>query len=82
MKPVLRRFGDAGEDIGKPGSRIDVVAWRGDQRRHEGGPISAAIGAAKSHDFLPRSARSAALFIKHIRPSPRKDVNPAQRFSR
>src|SRR4029077_13650524 len=40
---------------------------------------------AKSHDFLPRamprSARSAALFDKQIRPSSRKRVNAGQRLS-
>jgi hypothetical protein len=28
MKPVLRRIGDAGEDVGQPGLRIDVVEFR------------------------------------------------------
>jgi hypothetical protein len=28
LKPVLRRIGDAGEDVGQPGLRIDVVELR------------------------------------------------------
>ena len=38
------RFGDAGEDIGKPGLRVDVVELRRiEQCRHEGGAISSTI---------------------------------------
>ncbi len=41
---------------------------------------------AKSHDLRPRakprSARSAALFVRQIRPSARKGVNRSQRLSR
>ena len=40
---------------------------------------------AKSHDFLPnaipRSARSAALFVRQMRPSSRKRVNAGHRLS-
>ena len=40
---------------------------------------------ANNHDFLPRAmprrARSAALFVRQIRPSSRKRVKPSQRFS-
>ncbi len=40
------RFGDAGEDIGKPGLRIDVVELCGvEQCRHEGGAVGTAIRA-------------------------------------
>ncbi|KQX16519.1 hypothetical protein ASD01_08295 [Ensifer sp. Root423] len=39
----------------------------------------------KSYAFLPRAkprnARSAVLLLRHIRPSPTKDVKPSQRFS-
>jgi hypothetical protein len=37
---------DAGEHVGEPGLRIDVVEARGlDQRVHHGGALAAAIGA-------------------------------------
>lgn len=52
MKPVLRRIGDAGEDVGQPGLRIDVVEFRRhDQRRHGRRPGSAAFGAGKQPGF-------------------------------
>ena len=39
---------DAGEHVGKPGLRIDVVEPRGlDQRVHHRGPLAAAIGAGE-----------------------------------
>ena len=38
------RFGDAGEDIGKPGLRVDIVELcRVEQRRHEGGAVGSTI---------------------------------------
>ena len=39
---------DAGEHVGEPGLGIDVVEARGlDQRVHEGGPLTAAVGACE-----------------------------------
>lgn len=44
----LRHIGDAGEDIGEPGLRVDIVELgRRDQRQHEGGPIRATIRTGK-----------------------------------
>ena len=41
-------FGDAGQDVGEPGLRIDVVDLGGDdQAVHGGGALAAAIGAAE-----------------------------------
>ena len=41
-------FGDAGENVGEPGLRIDVVHLRGDdQRVHERGSVTAAIEACE-----------------------------------
>jgi hypothetical protein len=40
--------GDAGEDVGEPGLRVDVVhLGRDDQAVHGGGAICASIGAGK-----------------------------------
>ena len=44
--------GDAGEDVGEPSLRVDVVHFgRDDQAVHGGGAISAAIGAGKEPRF-------------------------------
>ena len=41
-------IGDAGEDVGEPGLRVDVVELGGDdQGVHEGGALTAAIGAGE-----------------------------------
>jgi hypothetical protein len=48
MEPALWNAGDAGENIGEPGQRIDVVKLRRhDERRHHCGPIGTAFGAGK-----------------------------------
>ena len=48
VEPALRHVGDAGEDVGEPGLRIDVVELGGDdQRVHEGGALGAAVGAGE-----------------------------------
>ncbi|MBG6117378.1 hypothetical protein IWY39_001182 [Sphingobium sp. JAI105] len=40
--------GDAGEDVGEPSLGIDVVeATALNERKHDGGALTAAIGAAK-----------------------------------
>ena len=45
---MCRVLGDAGEDVGEPGLRIDVVHLGGDdQAVHDGGALAAAIGAGK-----------------------------------
>ena len=42
----LRLLGDAVEDVGEPGLRIDVVELRGaDERVHDSGPHAPAVGA-------------------------------------
>jgi hypothetical protein len=67
---------EAGEDVGEPGLRIDVVELGGhDQRCHDGGAVGATFGAGEQ----PGSARSAALFVRQIRPSSMKRANRSQR---
>lgn len=44
MQPVLWDFGDAGEDIGEPGERINVVQPTGaDEAKHHRGALSTPI---------------------------------------
>lgn len=88
LQPGDRGVGDASTDVGKPDLRIDVsmslslavmisVAMKAARSAPRSEP-------AKSHDLRPRakpnSARSAALFVRQIRPSLRKAVNPSQRL--
>jgi len=41
---MSRVLGDAGQRIGQPGLRIDIIHLGGlDQRRHDGGAIGAAL---------------------------------------
>ena len=72
VQPELRLLGDAGEDVGEPGLRVDVVELGGaDERVHHSGPRAATIGAGKQPRF-PRhsglSARSEALLVRQMRP--------------
>ena len=77
----LRRVGDAGEDVGEPGLRIDVVDLGG-LRAARSAPRS---DPANNHDFLPtakpRRARSGALFVRQMRPSSRKRVKAGHRMN-
>ena len=51
-----RVLGDAGEDIGEPGLRIDVVHLGGDdQAVHQGGALAAAIGTREEPRFSAKS---------------------------
>lgn len=80
------KIGDARQDVGEPGLRVDVVeAGRSDEGEHDGGAIGAALGPAKVQLRLPiampRSALSAALLERHILPSSRKRAKSAQRRS-
>jgi hypothetical protein len=57
---------DAGEDIGEPGLRIDVVQLRGlDQRVHHGGTLAAAVGRGLIvPGFRRRKSQSPIRFIR------------------
>src|ERR1700719_2595535 len=86
VDPAGRMLGDPGQDVGQPGLRIDIVHLVVTIRLY----ITAArwpprSEPASNHDFLPRaiprSARSAALFERPIRPSSRKRVKAGQRLS-
>ena len=79
-------LGDARENVGEPGLRIDVVHLGGDdQAVHHRGTLAAAIRAAEQPRLrpkaMPRTPRSAALFDRQMRPSSRKWVNALQRLS-
>lgn len=46
--------GDAGQDIGEPGLRIDIVELGGDdQALHEGSPLPATVGAGLGDSWGP-----------------------------
>ena len=60
---------DAGENVGEPGLRINVVELGGpDERVHVGGPLRPALRSSEHPRFpakaKPRRARSAALLVK------------------
>ena len=51
-----RVLGDARQDIGQPGLRIDVVHLGGDdQAVHGGGPLTAAVGTGEQPRFSAQS---------------------------
>ena len=55
METVLRQISDAGEDVGEPGLRIDVVQLgRGDQAVQDRGALAAAIGASEQPRLPPQ----------------------------
>jgi hypothetical protein len=87
MEPPLRDAGDAAEYVGKPGQRIDIVELRRhDQRGHGSGTVGTAFGAGEQPGFASqgkaaRSARSAALLVRQIRPSSMNRANRSQRLS-
>ena len=52
VEALRRLIGDAGEHVGEPGLRVDVVHLGGDdQRVHGGGPVAAAVGAGIYPEF-------------------------------
>src|SRR5258706_166414 len=56
---VSRMLGDASEDVGEPGLRVDVVhLGRDDEGVHGGGALTAAIGAGE-HPRLPAESDAA-----------------------
>src|SRR5829696_8330742 len=78
--------GDASQHVGEPGARVDVVELgRDDERVHGRSPVAATVAAGEQPRLparaMPRSARSAALFVRQMRPSPRNRVKVSQRFS-
>src|SRR5260370_16040515 len=73
---------DPRQDVGEPGLWIHVVHFgRDDQAVHHRSTVAAAIGATEQPRLMPRTARSAALFDRQMRPSSRKRVNALQRLS-
>src|SRR5262249_60893487 len=75
----------AGEHVGEPSLRIDIVELgSGDQRVDRSGAPAAVVGAGEGPVLSPesdgRSSRSAALFDTQRRPSSRKRVKASQRL--
>ena len=70
-------LGDASQDIGEPGLRINIVHFGcDDQAVHNSGPLAATIGAAEQPGFssqgnypsiLPMSGRMLKSFIAGMR---------------
>src|SRR5690349_1884827 len=55
IEPVDGVIVDAGEYVGEPGLRVDVVELRRhDQRRHDSGAVGAAFGAGEQPRFSPQ----------------------------
>ncbi|MDA9391608.1 hypothetical protein WN73_13375 [Bradyrhizobium sp. CCBAU 45394] len=80
------KIGDASEDVGEPGFRVDVVeACGGDEGEHDGGAVGAALGAgegpvAPSQCDAPQ--RSFGRVVAEADPpSSRKRAKSSQRLS-
>ena len=77
-------IGQAGEDVGKPGLRIDAVELRGlDQGVHRRRAFAAAIGAGEGPVVAAdRDAAQGSLggLLRQIRPSVMKRVSAGQRW--
>lgn len=59
MQARDRHIGDAGDDVGEPGLRVDVVQLCGaDQGIHEGGALPAALGP-REEPGLPSEGHAA-----------------------
>ena len=57
-------LGDAGEDVGEPGLRVDVVhLGRDEQAVHGGSALAAAIGAGEEPRLAPKGNRAVILPI-------------------
>src|SRR6185437_1598622 len=55
MQPESRMIVDARQYVGKPSLRIDVVEpGRADQRQHDGGALTSAIGACEQPRFTAK----------------------------
>ena len=65
-----RMVGDAGDEIGQPGLRIDIVELGGHDQA-EGGALTASVGAGDAS--LPRQAAPARGIIGQARRRPRRD---------
>ena len=56
VEPVRWVIGDAGQHIGEPGLRVDIVHLRcGNEAVHDGGAFAATIGAAEEPGFPAES---------------------------
>ncbi|MGY4501115.1 hypothetical protein ACVWYH_005046 [Bradyrhizobium sp. GM24.11] len=77
MQPALWNAGDAGEHVGEPGQRIDIIELGGhDQRCHDRGAVGSAFGTGEQPGFasqrnypsiLPMSGRMLKSFIAGMR---------------
>lgn len=78
---MSRVLGDAGEYIGEPSLRIDVIHLRGhDQRRHHGSAVGAAFGASEQ-PRLPAESKSAERpFGRVVNGHDARDATPERDF--
>ncbi len=61
-------FGDAGQDVGEPGLRIDIVELgRDDQAVHTRRPLAAAIGAAEQTGLAVQGDAAQSAFSRVVR---------------
>ena len=59
-------LGDAGEDIGEPGLRIDVVRFcHGDEGVHDRGSVTAAVGSGEQPCSSSGSQTAQGAFFAH-----------------
>ena len=62
-EPRGRMISDAGEDVGKPGLRVDIVELSGgDQGVHGGCPFAAAVGAGNQPGPAPQGNAAQGAF--------------------
>ena len=76
-------IGDAGEDVGEPGLRVDVVELCGaDRGVHERGALAAPIGAGEQPRLSTQSDAAqgtlGGVFVRQARPSSSNGVNAGQ----
>ena len=68
MKSLLWHIGDTGQDVNKPGARINAVQLCGlDQALHAGGALSALVGARKEPSLPPQRGAAQHAFRGVIR---------------
>ena len=81
-----RMVGDAGEDVGQPGLRVDVVQLgRDDEALEDGSALAVAVGAGEQPCLsAERDATQGSLggiVAEAMRPSSRKQAKACQCFS-
>ena len=80
----MLNIGDAGEHVGEPGLRIDIVQLGGlDECVHESGAFRPALRSREQPGFAAEGDAAqrplGGLLVRQARPSSRKRVNAGQR---